>query len=400
MKKTMKPQEFKNKMTILGVKIDDQPIEWIMNRIDHFLNSENNHKIFTPNPEICLRAGNDEHYRKLLNTADINTPDGIGLKLGAKILRQELKNRVTGADLTKAILEKYKSQNISVFIVIKSNSLSTESDIKKLFKENYPQIKVKVGVVDKDDCLNCDKVLNDINDFNPQILFIALGAPDQEIWINKYSNILTSVRASLGVGGSFDFLTGKMKRAPEIIRKLGAEWLYRLYREPKRLMRIKHATADFLILCHQWEKRMDNEFRINVLGIIKNKEGKYLIQKNARLKEHWQFPQGGVDEGERPEMAVVRETAEELGAEERLFKVIKKIPDGHEYVWPRYAQLLRGYKGQTQTAFVLEFNGNDSDFHPEKSDEVVAIKWVGKTEILKNLHPVRREFAKKLIRYL
>ncbi|MFH0987821.1 MAG: WecB/TagA/CpsF family glycosyltransferase, partial [Parcubacteria group bacterium] len=329
---------------------------------------------------------------------------------GALILGEKLKNRVTGATLTREILDNYNQEGIRVYIVRRSDSLSTTEDIDKLFQQKYPKVKVKVGdwgEINKinEICLNEGKeeknsaLINDINSFAPQFLFVTIGAPKQELWLVDSIRKMPSVRVALAVGGSFDFLTGKMKRAPKVMRDTGFEWLFRFYLEPKRLMRIKNALADFMLKCHVWRVRMATTMRTNVVAIIRNKDGKILIQKNKRI-DQWQFAQGGINKNEKPETAAVREAGEELGLSPHLLKVIKVLPERHDYVWPRYAQLLRGYKGQSQVACLIEFSGNDSDFHFENSDEVKAIEWVSKSELIARLHPARRELARLIIDHL
>lgn len=371
-----------------------------MQSIDRYLQGTEQHKIFTPNPEICLKAEKNASYREILNQSSINIPDGFGLKLGAKILQEKLEHRITGVDLTKAILDTYKESNLNVFIVLREDSLCKEADIKQLFKKQYPKVKLTIGLVNIKDPFECDEVLNKINDITPQIVFIALGAPAQELWIHKYLKIIPSVKLALGIGGTFDFLTGKMPRAPKVVRQLGMEWFYRLYKEPNRLKRIKNATADFLLKCHIWKKRINSEYRTNVVGVLRNKQGKFLIQKNARMKNHWQFPQGGVDKGEEPDQAAMREVSEEIGTDPQLLKLIKLIPESHTYDWPPYGQLLKGYKGQTQTAYLIEFLGQKSDIDPSNSHEVDEVKWVSKSELLEQVHPARKTYIKKLLKHI
>lgn len=398
--KVHRPKEFWHKTIILGTVIDDRPIEWVLDKIDYFLNSHKQGRVYTPNPEICLKASKDEEFRKTLNRADILIPDGFGLKLGAKLLNEKLSNRITGVDLSKAVLEKYKTENFKIFIYTRTDSLARKKDIHDYFKKNYPNYQIQIGECDIDNCLSNDNILNQINEFEPQILFLTLGAPNQEIWLDRNLKFIPSVKISFAVGGTFDFLTGKIKRAPESVRKLGMEWLFRLYQEPKRLGRIKNAVADFLLKCHEWKRHMSNRWRPNVLAIIKNKNNKYLLQKNARLANHWQFTQGGIDSDEAPEVAVLREVSEELGAPEKLFKIIKQFKATHKYVWPDYAQKLRGYYGQKQIAFLVDFSGTDNDLNIEKTDEVEEFKWLEKEKLLENLHPVRQVYAKKLINEL
>jgi len=393
------PNELRNKPIVLGVKIDDLTQEKILEMCESYLESREQHKIFTPNPEICLKAEADETYRKILNDADINAPDGFGLKLGALILGEKIENRVTGSDLTVALLRLLNERKKSVFVLLREDSLTRPLELKNYFSNNYPEIDFDCGEVDIKDYMNCDKVLNQISEFSPDVFFAALGAPAQELWISRYIKVLQSVKIAIGVGGSFDFLTEKIKRAPEVVRELGFEWLYRLYQEPKRLHRVKGAIADFLLACHRWKTRIKTTMRENVVGVIKNKEGKYLVVFNPRF-DHWQFPQGGVESGETPAQAVIREVSEEVGADSRLFEVGKEILEKHEYEWPRYAQLLRGYKGQSQTAFVLIFSGQDKDFDFSETDEVSKVMWLEKDKVASQIHPMRREFAEKIITYL
>jgi len=390
-----KPLEFKNKAIILGVKIDDLTEKTFFAKIDDFLRSEKPHLIFTPNPEICLKASYDSQYRHILNSAEINLPDGFGLKLGAKILKETLRNRLTGADMTKKLLQKYARENLKTYIVLKNNSLTTPHDLEKLYKRDYGswQIKIK-NLLD-----NEMEILNEINQFEPQIVFVCLGAPQQEYFSSKIAKYCPKTKIIMAIGGSFDFLTQKIKRAPRIIRELGMEWLFRLYQEPKRLNRIKNATIDFLLRVHQWDKRMKNEYRENVVGLIFNTNGEVLIQKSRRFINHWQFPQGGVAKNENFESAIIREINEELGIAEKFLKIIRKIPESKAYITPRYAQLLQGYKGQKQTAYVIAFIGQFSDIHAD-GEEVQEAKFIPLNEVENILHKDRQIFWQVIKKYL
>jgi len=388
------PSDLQNKAIILGVKIDDQPLDYFLRRTQEFMASSTPHKVFTPNPEICLKATKSEGYKNTLNSADLNLPDGFGLKLGAKVLGFELKNRVTGADFTKKLLDEYNSANL--FVLLLDYSLTEPADLKKYFAIHYPNINLAVRTVKKASHAEPD-LIEQINQHKTQILFICLGAPEQELWIDKNLHELSTTKIAFAVGGSFDFLTGKIKRAPKWFRNLGMEWLYRLYREPKRLIRIKHATADFLIECHKWAKRIENKFRTNVVGVIKNNKDQILIQKNIHLGDHWQFPQGGVDENEDPQTAVLREIEEELNICKSEMKIIKQFNAEHSYISPKHYQLLHGYKGQKQTAYLIKYSGSIESQKFAPTREVAAIEWIAKEKLLEKLHPVRREFVKKFI---
>lgn len=385
-----------NKAIILGVKIDDRPLEWFVDETIKLLKGNETKAVFTPNPEICLKAAQLKHYREILNSANFNLPDGIGLKFGAKILGTSLKNHVTGVDFTASLLKIDQVKN--VFIILRDDSLARPEDVKKYFEKNIPALKYQIEIISKSDKPDKHLVSNIINS-QAQILFVCLGAPEQETYIYELlnKNLGDNLKLALGVGGSFDFLCNKMPRAPKLMRRVGLEWLFRFYKEPKRLKRIKNATADFLLKCYEWSRRIKNTYRENVMGIIKNKAGLYLIQKNPRLENHWQFPQGGIDQNEIPEKAVLREICEELNINYNELEVVKKLTAENIYKSPPQYQLLHGYKGQKQIAFLINYNGDISEANFAPTDEASEIKWLKKEDLLKQVHPVRQEFVKRLL---
>ena len=381
---------------ILGIKIDDVSKNDIEKHIISFLNNNEFNLIFTPNPEICLKSIKNSDYRHVLNDGDIKIPDGVGLKLGAEILDQKLKHKITGVDLTNRILQKHADE--SIFIINKKNGLSDINLIKKVLKEKYPNIKVD-GM--DTDISEIDKIANELFDKQPSIIFSTLGAPDQETLLHKLK-FTYKIKAKLGlaVGGSFDFITGKQTRAPKWWQDMGMEWFFRLIKQPKRLGRITDATIKFPLECKKWKHRMETEYRQNVMAIIVNK-GRYLIQKNPRFGEnHWQFPQGGIDENEDEQVAAMREASEETGIEIDKLKTIKSLPEKHTYKYPRWHQLLNGYIGQIQAIYLIEYTGEIDEVNFRPSYEAVEIKWVTKDELLEYIHPNRHKSLKKILPFL
>jgi N-acetylglucosaminyldiphosphoundecaprenol N-acetyl-beta-D-mannosaminyltransferase len=407
--------DFSNQdIIILGVRIHDLNLKQILAQVNEFLSNDEFNLIFSPNPEICLKAEADSDYRKLLNKADLNIPDGVGLKVGAEILGLELANRITGVDLTKEILNLLNQQNgKKILIINRKDGLSSLDLIKKTLAEQYPNIQL-TGIEISNPDLN--KISVQINKELPDVVFAVLGAPEQEMILVDLQNRGVSAQLGLAVGGSFDFITGQQKRAPKWWRDLGIEWFYRLIQQPHRIGRIKDATVKFPLTCYQWKKRIETQYRPNVLAVITQSNTsarsvdsgqagsarrRFLIQQSRRFRgRHWQFPQGGVDQGEKPETTVIREAAEELGAPEKSFKIIKQLPIEHKYDFPRWAKLLYGYKGQKQQIFLIEYLGSDQDFNFDQSDEVEDIKWVEKQDLINFIHPKRQESLKLILNYI
>lgn len=224
-------------MDILNVRIDNFSRKEILEKIENFLFEEKFHQVVTVNPEFVLLAQEDKEFRAVLNAADLNVADGIGIGYAFLRYGRLLKARFAGADLLHEICYLAYVHNLRIFLALNRKSLCTFAEIKKLLEERYPTIQIEGGEFDPE--LAAPKAAIDC-----EILLCAFGAPWQEKFIRSQKN--GTIRLALGVGGSFDFLTGKLPRAPKIMRILGLEWLWRFILEPKyRAKRIWHAIAVF-----------------------------------------------------------------------------------------------------------------------------------------------------------
>lgn len=240
-------------MYILGVRVDSVDKLTALAKVADFLASSSGHMIFTPNPEMLVDAQKDSYFKEVLNAGDLNLCDGKGIALVAK----EHIERISGVDFMIDICELAQKENKSVYL-LGSGYETVVKDCKKKLLEKFPNLKI-VGVhpgpkitndfhFDQDEN---DAVIDDIILSAPDILFVAFGHSKQEKWIYGFLPELPSIKVAMGIGGSFDFISGKVKRAPAIFRSLGLEWLYRLIREPRRIKRIWKATIVFLFLFYK-----------------------------------------------------------------------------------------------------------------------------------------------------
>ncbi len=256
------------KKSILGIGItnarEDEVLEYILLGLEK---GRQKYFIVTPNPEILMLARNDTNYKKILNSAKIALPDGIGVMIAGKILNKELKKRITGVDLVESLCRAVEEKPITVGFLGAGPAVA-EQTAECLIKK-FPTLKVvftasgnpdgaTVQLVRKKILSNKDiKILskektkgkNAPNILISQyldILFVAFGSPKQEIWI--YENLeKLPVKVVIGVGGAFDFISGKVKRAPAFIGNMGFEWLFRLISQPWRAKR-QLALIKFIIL--------------------------------------------------------------------------------------------------------------------------------------------------------
>ena len=216
-------------MEILGVKIDNLDIEEVLNKIDNFLQSKKQHYLVTANPEFLVKAQKDEDFKNILNNADICVSDGIGLIFASWFLGKPIKKRIQGVDLMKKICEQAAFNNWSVFLMGADKGVSEKAAIN--LRRKYPGLKIKSGYEEVYD--------------QPEILFVAFGAPKQEKWINDNLSKFPSIKLAMGVGGAFDFISNKVKRAPRLIRVCGLEWFWRFVCQPWRIKRIYNAVIKF-----------------------------------------------------------------------------------------------------------------------------------------------------------
>lgn len=238
---------------ILGVKVNKLTNKKVLDKIGDFLLSDRQNYIITLNSEILLKAQKDEEYFHILNNADLSILDGSGPKFASLITGNNIK-RIPGADLTKNILRIAEKKKLKVAILNWRRGLSKKEDLEKVLAKKYSSLKFIVENIERDfaDFTKTESFAR-LQKFEPNVLFVTLGAPHQEKFIYHNLNKIPSAKLALGVGGSFDFISGKIKRAPSIFQKLGIEWSWRLIMQPKRWRRIYNAVIIFPYKFIKWK---------------------------------------------------------------------------------------------------------------------------------------------------
>lgn len=221
------------KTDIMGITFDNVTMQQALERAGEILAGDKTCYAVTPNAEIAYEALRDESLRALLNEADLVLPDGAGVVLASKILKTPLQQKVAGVDFADGLLGMLAQNGKSVYLLGSKPGIA-ELAAEKM-REKHPGLMI-CGMHDgyfKDEA----PVIAAINEAKPDVLFVCLGAPKQELFMKRHQNDL-SCRLMIGLGGSLDSFAGTVKRAPKWMIKANLEWLYRLYKEPKRFGRM------------------------------------------------------------------------------------------------------------------------------------------------------------------
>ncbi len=240
----------KTRIDILGCQVDKVNTDEALRYIEERIEEKDPAHIITLNAEIVYRAFQDAQLREVINKADLNTPDGIGIVWAARQLGVSLQERVTGIDLLERLCALAAGKAWRLFFLGAAPGVAERAASK--LSVRYPGL-VVVGTGDGFFREEEEEMLvARIKSLSPHILFVGLGAPKQEYFIRRNLESL-AIPVCMGVGGSFDVIAGIKKRAPEFFIKLNLEWLYRLSAEPSRFRR-QLALPSFvsLVLKQKW----------------------------------------------------------------------------------------------------------------------------------------------------
>jgi len=255
--------QVRDRINLFRVGIDRVNIKIVVSRIEKFIISKKPHLVVTPDTLAILRAQRDSEYHHIIRSANLVTPDGAGILWATATLHCPLLERVAGIDIIQSICQLAAQKSYSIYLLGASPGVANEASSK--LSKKYPGLKI-VGnhhgyfhakSLDNTVCKNKinsysttkttivhsdihqddqeEKILQDIENKKPDILLVGMGVPRQEKWIarNLKSKRL-KVPVCMGVGGSFDVLSGKIPRAPMWMQKHGMEWIYRFIKQPQR----------------------------------------------------------------------------------------------------------------------------------------------------------------------
>jgi len=216
------------------VRVDCVDMAGAIAEIDRLIDAGGPHLVATVNPEFVMRAQRDPAFRQVLDGADLCLADGVGVVWAARRQGCDLREPVAGVDLVEPLAALCARRGLRMFLLGAAPGVAAE--LASRLREEHEGLEVNAhsGSPEPSDDI---ETLHRIHDHRPDVLLVAYGAPAQEMWIDRLKNRL-GVSIAIGVGGAFDYLTGRVPRAPGWMRRARLEWLARLVRQPWRIRRM------------------------------------------------------------------------------------------------------------------------------------------------------------------
>lgn len=227
-------QKFKS-VEILGVRVHNVTMVDTLRLLTEMVLSNKPHHVVTVNPEFIMVAQHNKVFKLVLNNAALAIPDGAGVLWASRKLGMPIAERVTGVDTVRRISAIAREKNLNMFLLGGAPGVAEKASA-ELQREN-PGLNIVGTYAGSPDISEEAVICERIRTARPHILLVAYGSPRQDLWIDR-NLVKLETPVAIGVGGTFDFITGKVPRAPQWMRERNIEWLYRLWLEPWRWRRM------------------------------------------------------------------------------------------------------------------------------------------------------------------
>lgn len=238
-------------VNVAGVRIELTSRNAVLQKISNAMENDAAFcAIHTINPEILMHAHRSHEYASILNEGELNVIDGVGLSMAIKRATKLSVERICGSDLIFDLAAMAEMSNRPLLLLggLPLRLSKAETNLKRLYP-NLKTISFSPTYSNNLPLAEQMQLENLVETLRPSVVVVFLGAPRQETWISQNRKLLSKndVRVAAGLGGTVDFLSGEIKRAPKWVRAIGFEWVFRLLREPKRLKRQLSTLPEFAI---------------------------------------------------------------------------------------------------------------------------------------------------------
>jgi N-acetylglucosaminyldiphosphoundecaprenol N-acetyl-beta-D-mannosaminyltransferase len=220
---------------VAGVNVDQVMEQDVLGFVRHRVRAGEPAQIVTVNAEYVVRAKHDARFARILEEADLATPDGAGVVWAMRRQGADQRSRVGGADLIWSLADLAQQEGLRVYFLGGRDDVARRAA--ECLRQSLPALQVAGAYSGSPAPQEEASIVHLIRQSRAHILFVAFGAPEQDLWIARNLRP-TDVSVAIGVGGSFDYLAGTARRAPAWMRERGLEWLWRLVRQPWRWRRM------------------------------------------------------------------------------------------------------------------------------------------------------------------
>lgn len=245
------------RVTILGARVDDVSWDEALEHIDAFIASGEPHQIMTPNPEFVMHAQRYADYRALLHQVDLAPADGVGLKWAAALLGDHIRELVPGSELVYRMALRGAARGERWFLLGAAEGVAAAAGAE--LERRYPGLTIAGTYTGAPAPELDDEICRRIEAVAPiDVLLVAYGAPGQDRWSARNQPRLR-IPVVIGVGGTFNFIAGRSRRPPSLVRRLHLIWLFRLITEPwrwRRQLSLLHFVV--LVLRDRWRGKRDH----------------------------------------------------------------------------------------------------------------------------------------------
>lgn len=243
-----------SRIEFMGCFIDNLSMEETLQRIQEFILSQKPHQHVVVNVDKVVKANRDPELRRIINECALINVDGMPIVWASRLLGKGLKERVTGVDLFEALMVRAAEKGWRVYFLGARDEVVR--GVKERYEKSLPGLKVsgfRNGYWKPEEEA---AVVREITDARPDLLFVAISSPKKEQFLGKYQAEM-KVPFAMGVGGTFDVVTGRVQRAPKWMQRCGLEWFYRFLQEPRRMFRryFIEDMAFFGLLLKEWLRR-------------------------------------------------------------------------------------------------------------------------------------------------
>lgn len=253
-----------SRLDVNGIPFDNLTMTTAIAKIRAALSGASFKRIAFLNADCSNLASRNADYRQALRSADLVCADGVGIRIAGRILGFKVKDNVNGTDLFPLLCRELEESDTRVFLL--GGQPGVPEKVKAWVKDHSPGLNVcglQHGFFEASDDT---RVLRQIDDSRADLVLVALGAPKQDLWIRDILS-RSNARVGIGVGGLFDFFSGRIPRAPLWMRKSGLEWVFRLYQEPRRL----------------WQRYIIGNFTFLVRTVLYRLKGKFIVERKGLL---------------------------------------------------------------------------------------------------------------------